>query len=196
MAEQSGATTPTIGEIIKALTAAQAWTMLVAIATVLGSAFTLGRYTPSANLPSSKGKAETIPVPCYKAKNWPKGVWLVWGHITNDWKSAPHDRKFPQITTTVTFDSSTSYVAQGDFDNVGNVKDTTKNQFRAILSPAMEPGTVIHIRGQNGTGYKSESADGFVRSDGCMITGTFSDSLGQRGTLNYLFERSLYYVDP
>ena len=54
-----------------------------------------------------------MPVPCYKAKDWPRGPWLVWGHRLSDWKRAPHDDKFPQLINKVTFDSSTKLYCSG-----------------------------------------------------------------------------------
>ena len=196
MAKQSSGTAPTLGHIIKSLTAAQAWAVLVAIATVLGGAFTLGRYFTDLEkkLPSNGGAAETIPVPCYKAKDWPKGVWLVWGHFDNNWKPISDDDKFPQLATKVRFDSSTTYVAQGNRKMTDLNKN--ENEFHATVNPAMQAGAVISARGQDGSGYTSKMPSGRVSSDGCMVTGDFDDSDGNHGSLTYLYERSRYYVDP
>jgi hypothetical protein len=200
MPEQSGATseirTLTIGDIIKALTPAGAWSLLAAMVAVLGGVFTLGQhlgnFSPSGNFTSSKSKAETDPVPCYRSKGWPKGVWLVWGHIESDWKPTKDDKRFPQIATRVTFDSSTSFITQSDHV----LADATKNGYRATLSSPIEPGAAIQIHGRDGTGYTSDIYNGVVSNDGCMIKGDFTDSLGHRGSVNYLFESSRYYVDP
>jgi hypothetical protein len=50
------------------------------------------------------------------------------------------------------------------------------------------------MEGSDGTGYRANIA-GQVSADGCMINGKWTDTKGNRGSLNYLFRRDRYYVD-
>ncbi|SRR5579883_211587 len=177
---------------LKRLRPAQLWSGLTTFVSILADAIYVGHSIPAPNTAAetggaAKARAETAPggpVPCYQASNWPAGTWLTWGHIDKN------GEPFPQITGSVIFDSAVSFHAQTD----QRTPDATKNEFRGILDKPLAPGVSFTAEGRDGTGYVSHS-DGQVTADGCMISGHFGDTKGNRGTLYYLFKRDKYYVD-
>jgi hypothetical protein len=176
----------TIGKIVKELSPGQLWSVLVALAAIVGSAFTAGQQ-----LGTVAKRSEANAVPCSQARDWPQGSWLVWGHLENDWRPSPEkpDEKFPQLAQRVLFDSNVSFQTQSDH----LVKSPTKNEFRGKFKAPLQAGAPVVIDGEDPSGYKAQVI-GKVTADGCMIHGTFNDSEGNLGSVHYFFERDRYYV--
>lgn len=179
----------TVGKIIKELSPGQLWSVLIAAATIVAGAFTLGQHFDT----TSHGREPNL-VPCSQVKDWPKGVWLTWGRIDSKWKPKYEFEKFPQISQSVVFNSNFEYSTQTDQDAPDATKNpATINQLRGRLEEPLQAGSVFRASGEDGTGYTSNQ-NGGVTADGCMINTTFSDSAGNRGSLHYLFQRDRYYV--
>ena len=176
--------TLTIGTLFKELSPGQVWAILAALGTLVTGAFALGQRIPS------PGRVGEVPaIPCFQARNWPKGVWLTWGHIDSDWKPSNAEPKFPQIAESVVFDSPFSFETQSDHP----VADANRNRFKATWANALQPDSAVTADGRDDTGYTTHMT-AKVTSDGCMLNGTFTDSLGHRGRVHYLYQSDSYYV--
>lgn len=174
----------TVGKLVQELSPGQVWAILAAIGTIVTGSFALGQRA------SSLGRVGEFPtVPCSQAKDWPKGVWLAWGHIDSDWKPSVAEPHFPQILESVVFDSPFSFEGQSDHP----VSDANKNRYKATWANALQPDSVLNIDGGDDTGYKTHMT-AKVTPDGCMINGSFTDSSGHRGRVHYLYQSDRYYV--
>jgi hypothetical protein len=118
---------------------------------------------------------------------WPKGTWITWGHL----KTWDPKRPYPQVVPQVTVNTPTSGVSLTD----EKLPDGTNSVATFTFSRELSPGEPVTITAGDKTGYTS-TAQLVVSSDGCLLKGYFSDTNGNSGTLNYLWERPEYFVRP
>src|SRR3712207_3502576 len=87
-----GESSLTVKELFGSLSVGQAWTLVATTVTVLSASYGLGARFGTGTVPSSTGRGErhadvagfntqTL-VPCSKADGYPKGQWMVTGHLT------------------------------------------------------------------------------------------------------------------
>jgi hypothetical protein len=179
----------TIGRILKDLEPGQLWKVVTALVTITAGAFTLGyRLAHIARVPPVDA------IPCSAVANWPAGTWITWGRIS-DWKAENwKDREFPQVVPDALILSNISGTVtprqRSSSKGVGIAREV-----RVQFDPPLRPGGPFNAVARDGTPEYESRSKGTVSADGCRIEGTFIDTNGTIGTVNYLFKRDRYYVD-
>jgi hypothetical protein len=178
----------TVGKILRDLDPGQLWGFLVALATVVATAFYIGQRFPVA-APTARATAGAVP--CSRISDWPKGRWWLWGRLESvpTAKNTDHFTRIPQFAPEVVFTSDHSWEVLTD-ETAG---DARKKILTARANEPLSPGQTLKFQGTSGTDYtNTETLTG--SDDGCMLNGTFADSNGNSGSIHFLYQASQYYV--
>jgi hypothetical protein len=139
--------------------------------------------------------AKHEPRACYEMPGWPKGRWFNWGRFENapTAKNTDKWKRIPQVWPEVVFTSNQAYESETE----QKTNDPRGRAYKAHVQEGetVRPGATIHFKGKDETGYEMTERL-TVTPDGCMMTGTTSDTDGNFGPYYYLYESEHYYVTP
>jgi hypothetical protein len=166
-----------IAASLKKLTIAQTWGALAAIGAVLTA---VGGLLWGLILPPDL-------VPCYKAEGYPRGEWLASGRATDFTGQRPGIEKF------ITFLSDTDGTVDTDVLSSDNPPKRLP-QGKFTVNPKLDAGSETTMVQTVEKKY-SAKATLHVSDDGCVISGLFEDTNGNRVDARYFwFTRSQFWV--
>jgi hypothetical protein len=174
----------TLGDLALALTPGQLWSVGLAVAGLLSASFALGQQYVI--LTADPRVSEAAVVPCSKATGWPTGRWWTWGNLRT-WD--PKATTLVQIGEGVTLETTSSGVMLTDEQR----QKGSGGVASVRLDRALQPGEPVVITVQDDTGYTATSRL-TVATDGCLLKGLFSDTNGNTGNINFLWDRPEYFV--